>query len=89
MSNWLTEQTGAKAGLKVAGFMHTLDGSAVRHMLNRHTDEAIEKSRGQVVLTDADIEAAPRIVAQPDRVVLGTHTSGHKDQIVYLKRQAN
>lgn len=87
VSDWLAQEAENRMGLKVAGFTHTLDGSAARHMLNRHSNPAIEKSRGQIALTDEDIRAAAQIVTQPDRVVLGTQTQGHKDQIVYLKRQ--
>lgn len=87
VADWLAEEARARAGLNIAGFTHVLDGSAVRHMLNRHTNPTIEKNRGQIPLTDADIAAAAEVIATPDQVVLGTKTQGHKDQIAYLKRQ--
>lgn len=89
VSNWLASEAKARAGLNIEGFTHVLDGSAVRHMLNRHTNPTIEKNRGQIALTDADIAAAAEVVSAPDQVVLGTKTQGHKDQIAYLKRQAD
>ncbi|MGV3680224.1 MAG: JAB domain-containing protein [Acidovorax sp.] len=86
MSEWLAYEAAVQAGLNIAGFTHVIDGSAARHMLNRHTNPSIEKSRGQIALSDADILAAPQVINDPDLVVLGTKTQGHKDQIVYLKR---
>ncbi|NMG71856.1 hypothetical protein DNK49_19170 [Azoarcus communis] len=89
VADWLADEAKARAGLNIAGFTHVLDGSAVRHMLNRHTNPTIEKNRGQIPLTDADIAAAAEVIAEPDQVVLGTKTQGRKDQIAYLKRQAD
>jgi DNA repair protein RadC len=86
VSEWLAYEAATQAGINIAGFTHVLDGSAARHILNRHTNPAIEKSRGQIALTDADILAASQVISDPDLVVLGTKTQGHKDQIVYLKR---
>jgi|GEM_PF-1224841 len=85
VADWLVQEA-AKHGLNLQGYVHTLDGSAVRHVLNRHGNPEVEKSRGQIALSDADIQSIPQVVQQPDAVVLGTQTKGHKEQIGFIKR---
>jgi len=85
VTDWLATEA-AKYGLNLQGFVHTLDGSAVRHMLNRHSNPKIEKTRGQLALTDVDIQNLPQVVQQADAVILGTQTKGRKEQIAFIKR---
>lgn len=82
---WLSREA-RRAGLNVEGFVHVLDGSAVRHTLKNHSDAAKEGKRGQLAVTDADFERLPEVVSSPDRVVFGTQNRLHKDQIVFIKR---
>jgi len=88
VSDWLASEA-AKHGLNLQGYQHTLDGSAVRHMFNRHSNPKIEQSRGQIALNDTDIQNVPEVIAQADAVVLGTQTKGHKDQIGFIKSMPN
>ena len=82
---WIVEAA-KNNGLDIEGYTHVIDGSAVRHTINRHSNEAVERSRGQLPISEADFDRIPEIIDSPDRVVLGTKTGGHKDQIGYLKR---
>jgi hypothetical protein len=82
---WLVDAA-KENGLDIAGHNHVIDGSAVRHVLNRHSDEGVESSRGQLPVTDADFERIPDLVGSPDAVVFGTKTRGKRDQIGYIKR---
>jgi len=82
---WLVGEA-RRAGLNVDGFVHVLDGSAVRHTLKNHGDAKTEGKRGQLAVTDADFERLPEVVASPDRVVFGTQNRLHKDQIGFVKR---
>jgi len=88
-SPWLVQQAAEKAHLQIAGCRHVIDGSAVRHIIKRHTNAAVEKSRGQLPLTEADIEAIPLVIASADRVVFGTKTRLKRDQIGYIKKMAD
>lgn len=63
-----------------------IDGSAVRHIIKNHYDEKAERSRGQIPVTDSDLQALPSVVASPDRVVLGTQNRLKRDQVAYVKR---
>ena len=88
-SPWLVQQAAEKAHLQIAGCRHVIDGSAVWHIIKRHTNAAVEKSRGQLPLTEADIEAIPLVIASADRVVFGTKTRLKRDQIGYIKKMAD
>ena len=83
-SAWLIEQAAAN-GLSIEGLTHTVDTSAVRHMLNRHTNERIEASRGQIALTDDDFLSIPSVVANPDFVAFGLKNARGQDVIAYAK----
>lgn len=83
-SRWLIDQAAA-AGFDVGGYEHTIDTSAVRHIFKSHGNPAVEASRGQVAVTEADILSIPSLLAAPDAVVFGTQSKMGRDQIVYLK----
>jgi len=82
---WLVEAA-KSLGLNIEGYKHVIDGSAVRHVINRHGNEEIEVSRGQLPVRDADLDRIPEVIDAPDRVILGTMTKGLKDQIGFVKR---
>jgi len=85
---WLTDAA-AMYGLDIKGYQHVMDGSAVRHVLNRHGDAATEQSRGQLPIGPDDFDKIPDVIRSPDRIVLGTKTKGKRDQIGYIKRLAD
>ncbi len=82
---WLVEAA-KSLGLDIEGYKHVIDGSAVRHVINRHGNEQIEVSRGQLPVRDADLDRIPEVIDSPDIVLLGTLTKGLKDQIGFVKR---
>ncbi|MBR0568360.1 hypothetical protein J5J83_19740 [Azoarcus sp. L1K30] len=75
----------AQFGIDIAGFKHAIDGSAIRHTFKSHGNQKKESARGQVAITDADIEAIPDIIAAPDRTIYGLKNDIGRDMIVYLK----
>ncbi|WP_332772931.1 PBECR3 domain-containing polyvalent protein [Phenylobacterium sp.] len=85
-SDWLVAAA-RDAGLEIQGFTHTLDGSAVRHVRANHGDPAKEAARGQVAVTDEDLQALPEILSAPDAVAFGAKGKRGQDQIFYLKEQ--
>lgn len=46
-------------GSDVQGFAHVIDGSAIRHIMNRHFNEKVEITRGQIALTKKILSASP------------------------------
>ncbi len=83
--SWLVDEA-KEHGLDLAGHSHVIDGSAVRHVVNRHGNDQIETSRGQIAVTDEDFERIPELISSPDAVVFGTKTRGKRDQIGYIKQ---
>lgn len=83
---WLVDAA-REHGIDIEGHRHVIDGSAVRHVVSRHGDEKVERSRGQLAVTESDFEKIPAVLAAPDAVVFGTKTRGKRDQIGYIKRQ--
>lgn len=81
---WLVEAA-KESGIDIEGYTHTVDGSAVRHALKEHGDAKAETRRGQVGLTDADFEAIPSVISNPDAVVFGAVSRLGKPMIGYIK----
>lgn len=65
---------------------HTADLYAVRHVLNRHGDEATEKARGQLPISADDIALVPEVVGKPDAYAVGPKTKRGDDLVGYIKR---
>ena len=54
-----------------------IDQSAIRHVLDRHTNEKIEQSRGQRAITDADFGRLGELLNAPDLIERGDPMVGH------------
>jgi len=76
----------AKHGLDIAGYRHVIDGSALRHTMKNHGNAKVEQARGQVAITDADLESIPDILAAPDKTSYGLKNSIGRDLIVHMKK---
>lgn len=85
VKNWLVKAA-SKVGLDITGYEHSIDVSAVKHIVKKHGNISVEDQRGNIAITDNDIQLIPSIVAGPDYVVFGTETRAHKDGITYIKR---
>jgi uncharacterized membrane protein YbhN (UPF0104 family) len=73
-------------GLEIGGFRHSFETSAARHIKNRHSNDKIERSRGQIAISDADIARIPRILEAPDQVIFGAQNPRRQPIIGYVKR---
>ena len=69
-----------------SGFTHTADMFAVRHAINRHGDEKVEKSQGQLVLTEGDVASFADAIHRPDAYIIGARNPRKQDVIGYLKQ---
>jgi phage gp29-like protein len=75
--------TGAKI---TPDFVHSIDQSAVLHMLSRH-GEGSEFRAGQVALSHEDIGRIPEIIASPDEIAAPPNAKpGHAPTVMYRKR---
>lgn len=72
----------AKAGLDVSGYVHSIDESAIRHMIKNHGDEKTEAARGQSAITQDDVANIYDVVSKPDSIDPGKES----DTIVFKKK---
>ena len=84
--NWLSKAIKEHTGLDVSKYHHQLDSYAINHTLNNHGDKAKEKSRGQVGITNEDLQMIPEIIDHPDSVILGTKNKKGQDQVFFVKQ---
>lgn len=73
-------------GVDISGFQHSVDVSAVRHILNRHADTKGEAGRGQMPVTDEDITAIPELIAGAEKVITGLKTKRGQEIVAYVTR---
>ncbi|MDO5288544.1 MAG: PLxRFG domain-containing protein [Pseudomonadota bacterium] len=73
------------AGLDVAGFKHSLDESAIRHIIGSHGNQAVERARGQEAITEDDFARLQEVVASPDKIERGHDTDDGKPTVVFQK----
>lgn len=77
------DRYGAQLGRDVSRFDYTVDSAAVRHVMSRHSDPAVETSRGQVPIEPATFALLPQLLQAPDssrvdegRIVLEREVAG-------------
>lgn len=73
-------------GLDIDGYHHVIEGQAVNHIIRRHGNPAVEKTRGQIALTDADLENIADVVSSPDARIYGIKTHDGLDIIASVKK---
>ena len=73
-------------GLDIDGYQHVIEGQAVNHIIRRHGNPAVEKTRGQIALTDADLENIADVVSSPDARIYGIKTHDGLDIIASVKK---
>ena len=70
---------------ETAGYSHSVSAYTIRHVRNNHGDEAYEMARGQLPVTQQDIEQIPAIIAHPDAIRTDTRTHHGVHLIAYAK----
>lgn len=76
-----------ETGIDVSGYTAVLPGSSVQHIFKNHGSEATESPRGQRAVTDSDIALIPRVLAEPDSVVLSGDTDAFGRQVLLFSKQ--
>jgi len=77
------------AGLEVEDFTHDVDADAIRHILKQHGDEKTEAERGQLPISESDLEQIPAVVNDADYVLTGFKNRRGQDLIGYIKQMPN
>jgi hypothetical protein len=73
-------------GIHVHGWLHCIDESAVRHIFNRHGSANTEAPRGQLAVTNEDIERIAEVVSSPDEIE-ATHSLADGTEVVVFKKR--
>jgi hypothetical protein len=74
-----------KTDLGEALYDYTVDQSSVRHVFSRHSNPAIEASRGQRAVTPEDFGRLGALINAPDSVTPGTRLPGQPPVVRYEK----
>ncbi|MDR1529830.1 MAG: hypothetical protein LBS40_05465 [Burkholderiales bacterium] len=76
-----------KANMDLSGgYMHAADVYGIRHIKESHGNAKKEISRGQLPVTDEDIQRIPEIVDSPDKIAIGAKSRIGREMVVYLKK---
>lgn len=76
----------AKVSLDLTDYDHVIDESAIRYILNRHSDPKVERDHNQFPVTPEAFQHIPDVIASPMRFVFGTKTNTGLEQVAYLGR---
>jgi uncharacterized membrane protein YbhN (UPF0104 family) len=87
-SVWLVNEAFAQ-GVRIAGFQHVIDTSAIRHIQLKHGDRESEERRGLVAVTSIDIERIPIILSAPTKLVLRAINKRGQPLIAYISRDTD
>lgn len=75
----------AKHGIAIGEeYNHTIDNSAINHILNRHSSEQ-EELQGQVPINESDFERVSNIVTNYDEMTVADGKGSQPKRILYLK----
>jgi hypothetical protein len=86
VSQSVADQVAAVIGEDVSGWVHGIDESAIRHIIKRHGDQAVETTRNQIAIRPEDIENIALVLNEPDSVEDGGKTSDGTKTIVLKKK---
>lgn len=84
---WLIEAA-TSIGIEITGFTHEVTNSFKTHVFKQHGNDKSERARGQIAVTQADIEKIPDIVKAPDCAVIGIKKDS-EILIAYSKKYKN
>jgi len=83
-AQWLIEFA-ASIGLNFSDFTHEITNYFVSHSMKKHGNAKLEKARGQVAITSADIDRLSDVINIPDYAVIGKNRN-NEIFIAYSKR---
>ena len=86
---WIVDSA-KEVGVDIEGYSHEKTSDFKNHVQNRHGNQKIETSRGQIAINEKDFEKIPEIIESPVHVIIGgKYTKGEdkgKDFLVYAKK---
>lgn len=83
VKSWIVDLA-RKIGLDIAGYRHKTTKDFENHVIKKHGNKKIESSRGQVAVTQDDLDRIGNVMDSPDIAVAGIRKNG-QDRIVLVK----
>lgn len=72
--------------LDIVGMFHSFDNYAINHVLKHHGNFKSEALRGQLAITDSDLQQISEAIKNPDYVIYGAKNQRKQDLISKIKR---
>ena len=83
VKSWIVDLA-RETGLDIAGYRHKTTKDFENHVIKKHGNKKIESSRGQVAVTQDDLDRIGNVMDSPDIAVAGIRKNG-QDRIVLVK----
>jgi len=81
----LAERIKKDTGAEVKGYNVSISEDEIRKIFKQHGKETTEAPRGQRAITEADIASIPKIIQNPDKIVLDSKLRNGKPAIHFIK----
>ena len=73
-------------GIDITGYKHKITGDFKRHVMKQHGNSAQEALRGNIVVTEADLNAIDNVMNNPDIAAIGIYR--HKEPRIVLVKNS-
>lgn len=83
--NWQGQKIAASTSVNVKGAKKILSAHGIRHALNGHGNDVLERERGSVGIKGSDFELIPTILDNPDSVINGNKGRNGFESLVFIK----
>lgn len=83
--NFRAQEIAGITGYTIKGALRIISNSGITHTLEMHGDDAKERERGQIGVTEADFELIPIILNEPDIIEKGLNNRQKKPAILFSK----
>ena len=92
VQDWLVDLA-AQAGLNIKGYKHKVTQDFKKHVLKQHGNSIVENARGQIPVTEKELEHIDEILQNPDFAAVGIKRKNKygkfEDRIILVKTTNN
>ena len=68
-------------------WVHSIDDAHIAHAMKQHGNEAVERSRGQIAITESDFEKIPDILRNYDNLDVSSNTNKQRNNVVIYNKK--
>ena len=77
-----------QVGINTENYRHILSSDFIKHIYDNHGNMAVEKSRGNIAIQEADFDKIPSILHEPDFIITGI-VYKNENRTLYAKTFTN